>query len=129
MPDLLIIDDGNAGTTETGDWRISGGADPYGTQSLYSKKVGAEYAFESNIAGTYEVSLWWTGYSSRCSDVPVEIFDGNTLLDIILVDQTQNSGQWYSIGLYVFSKGSKVIISSDSKDCSTSADAAKFQKQ
>ena len=46
---LEIIDDGQNGTTAMGRWSISGAGDPYGSQSLYSKQVGATYSFESAL--------------------------------------------------------------------------------
>jgi DNA/RNA-binding domain of Phe-tRNA-synthetase-like protein len=124
--DVIVIDDGEAGTSMTGSWFKSGGADPYGTQSLYSRGVGAEYSYESNLSGRYEVALWWTQYRSRCSAVPVEIYDGDTLIDTVTVNQLQDGGQWNVLGTYDFSGQAKVVVVSEQSECSTSADAAKF---
>jgi hypothetical protein len=41
-----IIDNGQSGTSTSGSWPVSGGANPYGTNSLYSKD-GA-YTFAAN---------------------------------------------------------------------------------
>jgi DNA/RNA-binding domain of Phe-tRNA-synthetase-like protein len=126
-PDFsIIIDDGDIGTSSNGSWRSSGGTEPFGKQSLYSKEVGADYAYESNLAGRYEVALWWSGYKSRCSDVPVEIYDGDMLLDTVRIDQSQNSGQWNLIGTYDFSGVARAVVVSETSDCSTAADAARF---
>ncbi len=121
-----VIDNGDRGTSSTGDWSVSGGADPFGGQSLYSKEVGANYTYASQIRGFREVALWWSGYKSRCSDVPVEIYDGDMLLDRVYVDQSQNSGQWNALGSYDFSGDAKITILSESNACSTAADAIKF---
>ena len=54
----IVIDDGDPGTAAAGNWQVSGGADPYGTGSLYSKQVGATYGYTAALApGTYEVFL------------------------------------------------------------------------
>jgi hypothetical protein len=124
--ETIIIDDGQPGASSIGTWKISGGVNPYGSQSLYSKEVGAEYTFESMITGRYEVALWWTHYSNRCTAVPVEIYDGDLLLETITVNQLHDSGQWNVLGTYDFNKYAKVVVVSEDNDCSTSADAAKF---
>ena len=74
------------GASFTGTWGISSGPDPYGESSLYSNDPRARYAYEASIAGAYTVSLWWTEHTIwRITSVPVEIFDGDTLLDTVYV--------------------------------------------
>jgi hypothetical protein len=121
----IIIDDGGPGTASMGNWKISGGADPYGSQSLYSTQAGAQYAFESMVTGRYEIALWWTYYSTRSTSVPVQIYDGDLLLETVTVDQQQNCAQWNVLGTYDFRQQVKVVVLSED-DASTSADAAKF---
>ena len=72
LPDI-IIDNGDTGTSYTGNWRTSSGENPYGNTSLYSNSAGDTYTFESQQAGCYEISLWWTYYNNRCTDVPVAV--------------------------------------------------------
>jgi hypothetical protein len=122
----IIIDDGDAGTDSIGVWNVSGGADPYGAQSLYSREAGATYSFEAPLSGRYEVALWWTYYSSRCSEVPVEIYDGNLLLETLSVDQLQEGGRWVVLGTFDFTVSARVVITAQTAGCSTSADAVKF---
>jgi hypothetical protein len=122
----IVIDDGGHGTSSAGSWNVSGGADPYGSQSLYSKSSGGRYTYSSDLTGRYEVALWWTGYSSRCSNVPVRIYDGNSLLDAVYVDQRQDGGQWNVLGSYEFSGRARVEIMSQGSSCSTCADAVEF---
>jgi hypothetical protein len=123
---VIIIDDGDTGAAASGDWTISGGTDPYGAQSLYSRDADARYTYSSDLSGRYEVALWWTGYSSRCSNVPVRIYDGNVRLDTVYVDQRQDGGQWNVLGSYEFSGRARVEIMSQGSSCSTCADAAEF---
>jgi hypothetical protein len=123
-----IMDTGSTGTSSTGNWLTSGGANPYGSKSLYSKNVGATYTFKSSLTGTYDVEMWWTEYASRCADVPVKIYDGNTLLETVYVNQKQDGGQWNFLGLYDFSGQARVVVVSDDSNCSTCADAVEFSK-
>jgi len=123
---LQIVDDGDPGTFAVGEWSVSGGSEPFGIQSLYSKSLGASYNFESRRFGRHKVALWWSGFSSRCSNVPVEIYDGDVLLDTVYVDQTTDSGQWNSLGVYLFNGIARVSIIADNQECSTSADAVSF---
>jgi hypothetical protein len=122
----IIVDDGDTGTSADGIWKISGATDTFGKQSLFSRDVGAEYTYESQISGHHEVAMWWSGYSTRCPDVPVEIYDGDVLLDVLYVDQSLNSGQWNVLGSYDFTGTARVSVQSASSDCSTAADAVKF---
>jgi len=124
-PTQIINDNGDAGTSYTGTWRVSRGANPYGERSFYSTEINATYTFESELEGSYEVSLWWTYWSSRCTSVPVEIYDGETLLDTVEVNQRANAGGWNPLGTYVFSGTASVVIISEG-GCTTSADAVRF---
>ncbi|NVM57865.1 MAG: hypothetical protein HWN51_07085, partial [Desulfobacterales bacterium] len=124
-PGEVIIDNGDAGTSSTWGLYVSIGANPYGDNSLYSMYWGARYTFEAALDGSYEVSLWWTELRSRCSSVPVEIYDGYTLVDTIEVNQKADDGQWNVLGTYVFSGIARVVIISEG-GCSTCADAVRF---
>ena len=124
----VIIDDGKSGTSAVGTWKASGGANPYGTQSLYSKQSGTSYTYQSSLSGSYEVSIWWTEYSSRCSNVPVKIYDGSTLLETIYVDQRSDGGRWNYLGNYDFSGKAKIVVESRSSTCTTCADAVLYAK-
>ena len=126
----VIVDNGDTGTSFTGNWRPSSGANPYGSTSgsLTIMTPGATYTFETPIAGGYyTVSLWWTYYASRCTSVPVDIYDGSNLLATVEVNQQENGGQWNTIGSYLFQTGTaSVVIRSTSSTCSTCADAVSF---
>ena len=80
-PAEVIVDNDGPGTSYTGgEWGYSSGANPYGGSSRTEKEPGAAYTFETPLSGSYEVSLWWTYWSSRCTEVPVDIYDGDSLL-------------------------------------------------
>lgn len=123
-----IIDNDTAGTSYAGgEWGYSSGVNPYGGSSRAEKEPGAAYTYETSLTGSYEVSLWWTYWSSRCTDVPVDIYDGNSLLATVRVDQQVNAGKWNILGGYPFSSGTaRVVVRSESNTCSSSADAVRF---
>ncbi|MDA8166010.1 MAG: fibronectin type III domain-containing protein [Desulfobacteraceae bacterium] len=122
-----IVDNGGAGTTASGTWKISGGSNPYGTNSLYSNAVGATYTFQKALSGTTDVSMWWTTYSNRDTAVPVEIYNGSTLLDVVYVNQQTNGGKWNLLGTYTFTGTARVVVRTNSNTATTKcADAVKF---
>jgi len=124
--EVILLDDGDTGTNASGSWKVSGGTNPYGSQSLYSKDTSGRYTFASELSGRYEVSLWWTEYSSRCASVPVYIYDDNALLKTVYVDQRKNGGLWNVLGSFEFSGVARVVVASRDSSCSTCADAAEF---
>ena len=123
----FIIDNYDSGTSSTGDWAESGGTSPYGTESLWSRD-GATFTwqFSSQPAGTYEVFMWWSGWSSRATSVPVTIVhrDGS---QTVSVNQRQNAGKWNSLGQYYFNGTGRVTIKAvNGSTVSTCADAVRF---
>ncbi|MFZ0451122.1 MAG: M14-type cytosolic carboxypeptidase [Desulfatiglandaceae bacterium] len=126
----IIVDNGEVpGTSYTGSWSPSSGTSPYGTTSgsLTTMTPGSTYTFEAPVDGFYNVSLWWTYYASRCTNVPVDIYDGLTLLDTVEVNQQENGGRWNQVGTYAFSSGTaRIVVRAESSSCSTCADAVRF---
>jgi hypothetical protein len=127
-PNEIIIDNGDEGTSFTGNWRVSSSSNPYGKNSLYSWSRDAHYAYQTPVNGTYTVSLWWTEHAYwRRNSVPVEIFDGNKLLDTVYVNQRTNGGQWNLLGQYAFSGTARVVVISKGGR-TTSADALRLSR-
>ncbi|MGB5409669.1 MAG: hypothetical protein WBN43_23155, partial [Thiogranum sp.] len=94
-----ILDNGKPGSSATGTWKVSGGVNPYGSNSLYANQSGASYTFSVNLPtpGEYKVFAWWTGYSNRRNSVPFDIGHlGGT--STVTVNQRQNGGQWNQLG-------------------------------
>ncbi len=90
----VIVDNDGLGTSYTGGaWGYSSGLMPYGGTSRTEMEQGATYAFEASINGYHLVSLWWTYWPSRCTNVPVDIYDGTTLLDTVVVNHRENDGR------------------------------------
>ncbi len=124
----VVVDTGNSGTSSTGNWAISGATGYYGANSLWARD-GATYTWSYTPAasGTYDVSMWWTEYSSRSTSIPVDITHaGGTTR--VTINQQQNGGQWNSLGLFPLAAGVKytVKITSQASPTSTCADAVKF---
>ena len=127
-PNEIIIDNGDEGTSFTGKWKVSSCPNPYGKNSLYSWNRDVYYAYQAPVNGTYTVLLWWTEHKNmRSNSVPVEIFDGDTLLDTVYVNQRTNGGQWNVLGQYVFSGTARVVVVSEG-DRTTGADALRFSR-
>ncbi len=123
----VIIDNGGAGTSYTGSWAVSGGTDPYGTNSVWARNgVSYTFAMIGQVAGNYEVFMWWSGYSSRAASIPVAINHASGTTSVT-VNQRQNPGQWNSLGTYYFDGSGSVTITAATGDTlSTCADAVKF---
>jgi len=127
-PDEVIIDNGDEGTASTGIWGVSSRPNAYGANSIYSWGIGVHYAYETSVDGAYIISLWWTDHPTmRCKNVPVEIYDGKTMLDTVFINQQIDGGQWNKIGKYEFNGTPRVMVVSEG-DCSTAADAVKFSR-
>lgn len=122
----IIIDNSDTEhTSRTGTWSTSSAAGFYGTNSFYNVTPGDTFTFQADASGRYEVSKWWTQYHSRQTNVAIEIYDDNTLLDTVHVNQQEDGGQWNSLGVYDFTSGSAKVVIVSSGD-STCADAVKF---
>jgi hypothetical protein len=120
----LILDNAGSGTSSIGTWYVSGGADPYGTDSLYANEAGASYTFSIDLItpGEYQVFAWWTEWRNRRTSVPYDISDlGGT--GTVTVNQQLNGGQWNRLGsTWNFGANATITIRSLG-DGTTSADA------
>jgi lysophospholipase L1-like esterase len=124
----IVIDNGGPGTSSTGTWAASGATGSYGSTSVWSRD-GSKYtwAFVPSVTGNYQVSMWWTVYSSRSTAVPVDIkHSGGTTR--VTINQQLNGGKWNGLGIYPLVAGASytVTVTSQPGPSSTSADAVKF---
>ncbi len=120
----ITLDNGQAGTSSTGDWSSSSAGGAYGTSSFFSKTAGDTYTYSLSLpaAARHEVLLWWTVWSSRAPSVAVKIYHSEGT-STVTVNQTLNGGRWNSLGFYDFSSTAKVVIASVGGGLSTCADA------
>ena len=123
----VVLDNGASGTSSTGAWIDSSGSGPYGSGSLFSKAAGATYTYDVKLplAGTYDVSLWWTSLPGRSSAVAVKV-TGRSGVANFKVDQRTQGGQWNKLGTLDFSATAKIVITSAGGDASTCADAVRL---
>lgn len=124
----ILVDNNGPGTSFTGTWPVSGGADHYGADSQWSRD-GNTYAWAlgSQPAGVYEIFMWWSSWPSRASSVPVQIrhADGVSTLSI---NQKENAGRWNSLGTFFLDSASRVTITAAyGSTVSTCADAVLFE--
>ncbi len=124
-PSETIVDNLDADISWSGTWSISGGADPYGADSFWSRN-GSTFTWYFTPAqnGEYEVSMWWTDFPSRSDSVAVNI--GHSAgTGTAYINQQQDGGQWNPLGSYVFLGGVTytVMITANTDSSSTCADA------
>jgi len=128
IPTEIIIDNRDSETSRTGTWGVSGASNPYGVDSVWSRDgTTFTWHFDPPQTGDYEVSMWWTEWSSRSTSVPVTItYHGDSTN--VNVNQQENGEQWNSLGIFHFdlSSGGSVSITSQPGPSSTCADAVKF---
>ncbi|MBE0534933.1 MAG: right-handed parallel beta-helix repeat-containing protein [Phycisphaerae bacterium] len=128
QPVEVIIDNGDAATSYTGTWEVSGGSNPYGPDSVWSRD-GSTYTwtFTPKVSGNYTVSMRWSGWPSRSTSVPVTLaHDGGIVRTNI--NQLENAGQWNVGGRYYFRAGVSypLTITAQADPSSTCADAVRF---
>jgi subtilisin family serine protease len=86
----VIVDDGNAGFTSVGEWTRWTNQGYLGDVDESLPGTGADVAtwtFAGLTPGEYRVAATWTPYINRASDAPFAIFDGQTQLATVAVDQ------------------------------------------
>jgi hypothetical protein len=107
----IVIDDGQPGTSKTGSWTTSEGANPFGTKSLYSKDVNSTYTWARAIPAqrAYNVFVWWTHWPSRDRQVPYVISAVGGPVTV-LRDQQAGGGQWQPLGRHTFQSELKVMV-------------------
>jgi len=126
---IVIIDNQDVGTSQSGKWAVSGGIDPYEADSVYSRD-GATFTwhFTPPQSGAYDVSMWWTEYSSRSTNIPVDVKHSGATTRVY-INQQQDGGKWNYQGTYFFdvATGDTVtVIAPDPHPSSCCADAVKF---
>lgn len=125
-PDKIVMDNGDPGTSSTGKWR-STKTKSYGRTSVLCRQSRKKYTFETELEGKYIVSFKWTK-KARAKSVPVQIWDGNTLIDTVRVNQSKNRNRnrWNRLGAYTFSGRARITVISRYR--STVVDGMKFTK-
>ena len=121
--DTLILDNGQLGTSFNGTWKVSGGVNPYGRNSLYASANGASYTFDVDLAtpGEYQVFAWWTEWSNTGTsefivdfDAPTPPGSSNSLLSGVFEGIDFGQGQWRWEGAWDANPSNHVFFDSSS---------------
>ncbi|WP_158619010.1 DNRLRE domain-containing protein [Micromonospora sp. M71_S20] len=134
---VVVKDDGDAGTSVVGSWPSSG-------STLTSKAVGTDYRYHGSSASTdthtwvptitesgdYQVEVHYVGYSDRPTNAPYTVhYSGGS--KTYPVDQTTpaSAGKWVTLGTHPFVAGTtgKVVLNGV-PGTSAIADAVRFTK-
>ncbi len=101
--DTWILDDGDLGYLEAGSWTTGGMAGGYNGDYRYSAagdgSAVAEWKFTGVPSGSYRVSATWLAHTNRATDAPYTIFDDNTPLDSVQVNQQLVPGDFVDEGV------------------------------
>ena len=127
-PQDILIDDGDRGTSFTGEWSASQGTNPYGRGSVFALDQAGTYRYAfSPEDGDYEVFAWWTSSPKRSNQVRYEVTHagGGT---IITVNQRSAAGQWNLLGEFSFRGNGAVTIQALDDSTSYCADAIYLRK-
>ncbi len=127
---VKTIDDEDAGTSSSSPWTEDTElTDSYDSDCRYNTTADETYTYQVDISDNYSVLMWWPSDADASDLVQVDIYDNDgasdTLLETIIIDQSQNGGKWNNLGAYTFTTTAKVIITA-SGTVRTYADAVKF---
>lgn len=119
-----------ADVTTNGSWTNSGSTPGYhGVNYAHdnnSDKGQKAFTFTPDIPSSdyYQISLRWTSYANRATNVPVTVTHANGT-DSLTVNQSVAGGQWVPLGTYFFNAGTSgnVLIENTGTDGYVIADA------
>ncbi len=124
----IIIDTGQAGTSSTGTWCVSGATGFYGTNSLYSCGSGADtYRWTPTIpaTGQYKAYVWWTSHPNRSTSVPYTLVHAGGTFNTTKNQQT-GGGQWQLLGTFTFNTGTAGYLQVSDANGQAAADATRW---
>jgi len=134
IQDAVIVDDDDTGFSKSSDGWSYGNSGNFYDSGYYltsAASEGSAWAMWTPViaSGNYEVFVWWRDYSERRTDVSYAVHHNGVIDTKCCYDQTQNGGQWHSLGTSYFAgDGSEYVkldatVAGESKYC---ADAVKF---
>ncbi|GAB4268036.1 MAG: hypothetical protein Kow0092_21660 [Deferrisomatales bacterium] len=128
LPEEVVVDDGEEGTSSGGFWFLSAGAQAYGGDSQVCVGFATDwYRWTPDLpsAGLYEVYLWWQEDPWRSRSAPVIVRHARGEEELA-VDQTQGGGRWQRLGSWEFDAGTQGWVEITGKYGKVSADAVRF---
>ncbi len=112
----LILDNGDQGTSATGNWRSKTSKEDYGSGYLYAaRSENTSYRWTATPPGDqYRVYAWWVDKKNQSQNVSYTIRHGSGQLDTVTSSQKSGGGQWQLLGSYSSEDGQDYVeISSD----------------
>jgi RHS repeat-associated protein len=113
----LILDNGDQGTTATGNWRSKTSREDFGSDYLYAaKSASTSYRWTATPPGDqYRVYAWWVDRKNQSGNVSYTIRHGSGEQDTVTRSQKTGGGQWQLLGSYSSEDGQDFVeISSES---------------
>jgi len=106
-PWILVMDDGDPGTSSTGTWTASSSGEPFGGSALYARR--GTYTFHPQLyPWSYVVRLHWTTLGEALSPRTRVIVETATGPQERFVNQRTGGGQWSSLGTFDLNESSRV---------------------
>ena len=128
----IILDNLGAGARDatrsfSGQWCLSGSANKYAANSLYSCGNAIDtyrWTPPISLAGFYDVYVWWSTHANRSINVPVTIKHaaGTSVKNY----NQRSGGQWVLHGRYSFALGVGSYAEVSDVNGQAAADAVKF---
>jgi hypothetical protein len=136
-PPVQIIDDGAAGFSTVGTWKIKTGQGFDGDLRFVAAGTGsktATWTFTSLIPGQYRVAATWSKAGNQATNAPFTVLDGGTALGTVAVNEKNPPGDfldagamWKTLGAYQLSGTTLVVRLTDSANGVVVADAVRIE--
>jgi RHS repeat-associated protein len=116
--EVLILDDGDGGTSSSGSWRGRTSDESYQGDHLYAaKSAGARYRWQAYPPGEQNhVFAWWPDRNNLSDSVEYTIGYGAGLSRVEVRNQKVGGGQWQFLGTFERSDGLNFIEASSRKN-------------
>ncbi|MBI3837239.1 MAG: choice-of-anchor D domain-containing protein [Planctomycetia bacterium] len=132
-----IVDDGEAGYSQTGGWTNTSNSLAYHLDyDFHAPGDGSDTAtwtFANLVPENYQVFLRWLPFANRATNAPYTIFDGSAPEGTVLVNQQlmpsgdmSNGITWQSLGEFSASSGTLSVKLSDNANGYVTADAVRI---
>ena len=127
----VIVDNGDAAYSETGNWSNSTLTGYNSSSTRYCNTLDSTAIWTPNIteAGDYKVYVWYPYNSNSASHADYTIKYNDNQEETVFVDQSFDAGGWRYLGTYDFAESgttNKVILNVNSNGYYR-ADAVKFE--
>lgn len=126
---VLIVDNGDPGTSGYGSWQTKSNRKDYGTDYLFANKAANQsYRWSTTAPGLmYDVYAWWVAGKSYSGQVAYTIGYGAGQTDTVSKSQKSGGGQWQFLGSYHRSDGLD-FVEARSADNKWVADAIRWEE-